>query len=526
MDENPDGPKRNYPAEAIKPQRISKRKRAKKQAERLFYICLFLALFAHLTNPFTWFSVVKDPYEITSGPKNQFILTQKFPIYVTQNILYKAIAEAKSGWHILINRLRGGPKTETATLDQIIREIHTKRFNPNEPYLISGDHFSVFYPRSLGIFYNTLLDPRTALDEADWYNRQALYLKTTAYALSVFEKTSRLATTIVPIGPNGVTVLNIFAPPSDTLYSLLYALSMLTDGTMITDLYPFGKKMPPALSTQNATEILLQDHRQSLQKHLKEYTESVYDEQTGLVRSSVVLSGTKDSVIRHEAFYDNVVLWATLKLASELDLVDHDETFLSELKQRIISKYWDNEHGYFREDFSPWNEHRSDTYSSDWLIALMTGFLSPDNPEDVTYITRSISYIIRQEIHKPFALRYQSKKTDGRLHTIVGMFAPSYGTTAIWSHWGMEYTKALLRLYAVTCEQSYLAEAKYTIEQYTENMETYRGFPEVYTEEGALFSQTLYTSVRGTGWVVNFEQASAMLAWTEEEIVNQCANRL
>lgn len=515
----------DYTTLAYKRRDKGKRRRARKQAERFFYLCLLLALFAHLTNPFTLLSVVKDPYVISFNHDQQLVLTKKIPIYVTQNIVYRSIAEAKSGWHILINRLRGGPKTQSASADRIIREIHQKRFNPNEPYLISGDHFSVFYPRSLGIFYNTLLDERTTLDEADWFNRQAIYLKSTAYALSVYDKTDQLSTTIVPIGPNGVTTLNIFSPPSDTLYSLLYALTVLKNNTVLTRLYPFRTDASYNPTTGKAAEQMLKDYGEMLQNHIKTYTDSVYDSEKGLIKSGVVLSGTKDSVIRHDSFYDNVIFWATQKLASDLGLVHHDSKFLTELKDRIIGKYWDDSGGFFREDFSDWNNSQSDNYSSDWLITLMTGFLSPDNPDDLPYIMKSISYIQENGINKPFALRYQKDTSSEKIHTIVKIFAPSYGTTAIWSNWGMEYIKTLLQLYRITCNQSYLTEADYNLKYYRNNMEKYRGFPEVYADSGEIFSQTLYTSVRGTGWVVNFEQASAMYEWTENEVRKQCGQK-
>lgn len=512
----------NYQAEVIKKHRAGKRKRAKRQVERLFYLCLFLALFAHLTNPFTWLSVVQDPFDVTNGAQNQLILTTVTPIYVSQNPVYRSIAELKSGWHIFINRFRGGPKTRATHAEQIIKEIHRKRFNPNYPYLISGDHFSVLYPRSLGIFYNALLDPRTALDETDWFNRQALYLKTTAYTLSVFEKTTRLSTTIVPIGPNGVTILNIFSPPSDTLYSLLYALTVLRDSDFIKQLYPFEREEGayPLRTTEAAGRLLL-EHEKSLTLYIKEYADTVLDPDTGLILSSAVLSGTKDSVIRHEAFYDNVIFWATQKLAMKLNLIPENEKYLADLKSRILSKYWDTSLGYFREDFSSWNISQNENYSSDWLIALMTGFLSPNNPDDLPYITKSVAYIAERGINKPFALRYQSDQHE-RLHPVVRMFAPSYGTTAIWSNWGMEYSKLLLQLYETTCSEQYLSEAEMNVNRYRENIEKYRGYPEVYTDSGNLFTETLYTSVRGTGWVVNFEQAEAMLEWTEKKVVKRC----
>ena len=57
-------------------------------------------------------------------------------------------------------------------LSQIIRTIHEERFSSNQRYCITGGHFRDLYVRNSGIFYNALLDPRIALDEDDWFQRE------------------------------------------------------------------------------------------------------------------------------------------------------------------------------------------------------------------------------------------------------------------------------------------------------------------------------------------------------------------
>jgi len=116
-------------------------------------------------------------------------------------------------------------------LDQIIKQTHDLRFGPNIPYIISGGHFSVFYARSLGIFYHPTMDPNLNSSQNDWQNRQIAYLKTLAFAMDSFESCGDLYTTVVPLGENSVTCINIYHYPSDTLYSLLFAFSQLLDNS-------------------------------------------------------------------------------------------------------------------------------------------------------------------------------------------------------------------------------------------------------------------------------------------------------
>lgn len=203
-------------------------------------VIVVVGLFSYLTNPFVKFSIVVDPYTQINFDQDSFVLSSSTNVIVQDDAFFRSLAQVKSFWHIFSSYIGGGQKAEQTSVDEIIAEIHGLRFQPDYPYLISGDHFSVLYPRSLGIFYHSTLDPRTALSDEDWQNRQHLYLKTTAYALQVYAQADRLSTTIVPVGPRSVALMNIYAPPSDTLYSLLYALWVMQRPQEFFSRYPFS----------------------------------------------------------------------------------------------------------------------------------------------------------------------------------------------------------------------------------------------------------------------------------------------
>lgn len=499
-----------------------KRKVRRRIAQTFLLILIPLALFSYLTNPFVRFSIIIDPYKKYEYVDGQVKLETDSALIVQDDAFFRRLAQLKSGWHIVENRFSRGGKAQQGSIDDIIREIHEVRFDPSEPYLISGDHFSQLYPRSLGIFYQTLLDPRTALDEQDWKNRQLIYLKTTAYALQAYEQSDRLSTTIVPIGPRSVVLVNYYAPPSDTLYSLLFALKVMQDSSELQVLYPFGEptvNSPYTLDISQQANTLFEQHKPTLQRYLTQYFDQVYDPKTGLVRKDILLSGTKDIAKRSSAFYDNVVFWRTMQLAQILGLSETNPAFLDQLKHRILAEFWLEDEGYFLEDLSE-KSIAEKYYSSDWLVALMTGFLDPRNPEDRPYIQRSVAYIQRNAIDQPFGLQYHPDIRKEQRYFVPGWVAPAYGATAIWSHWGMEYIKTLVRLAEITGDEIYLQQADVQLSAYTFNMKRYLGYPEVYTPQGDFFSQTFYKSVRRTGWVVNFEQARAMYEWVRENWQN------
>jgi len=488
----------------------------------LFGLLLLVAIFSYLTNPFVRFSVVSDPHNEIVLENDQFGLNLDESLILKDDAFFSNLAFVKSGWHIFSSKLAGGPKAQQATVDEIIAAIHQKRFDPEFPFIISGDHFSVLYPRSLGIFYHTILDPRTAINETDWRNRQLIYLKTVAYALEVYGQSDRLSTTIVPVGPRSVALMNIYAPPSDTLYSVLYGLQSLLSDSFLQENYPYEslETYVPEIQTRQAAELLLDRYRDDLRRHLNQFLRDVVDPATGLVKTDILLAGTKDMAKKESGFYDNVMVWKSKQLAQELGVVEENELELIELKQRIIDAFWLEEEGYFLEDLSE-RGIAEKYYSSDWLIAYQTGFLDPENEADLAYLERSVDYIQRNAIDQPFGVQYHSDPRRHQLYLWVRTFAPDYGSTAIWSNWGMEYTKLLAHLAQVTGEQLYINQADQQISSYAFNIKRYRGYPEVYNENGDFFSQRLYKSIRQTGWVVTFEQAREMVEWTEREMSGQ-----
>jgi hypothetical protein len=473
-------------------------------------IYITVGIASHLTNPFTRYTIVRMPFQTSVGDDGQLQLVEEGGLRLRKNRLYGVFVWLKSGYHIVQNVYTGGKPSKAETLNEVISDIHKLRFDPNEPYIISGDHFSTLYIRSLGIFYHTLLDPRTALNDEDWINRQKIYLQTTAYALDVFKDSDRLSTTIVPVGVNSVSLMNVYSTPSDTLYSLLYALDTMMSSSTLENIYPMKTLPKYQLQTQHAALALLNANRTDLQRHYKTYLDTVVDPETTLVRKDILLSGTKDIAKRESAFYDNIMLWKTHQLAQKLNLTESNPAQLEQLKQKILSTYWSPEMGCFLEDQSQEAiDHKY--YSSDWLIILKTGFLDPFQDTDRKYYIDCVSYIQKERIDQPFGLKYQQEIRKHRLHNIVRMTAPEYGSTTIWSNWGMEYIKLLVLLSETTQQPEYLKHAEQQLNSYTDKIVEYGCYPEVYDGHGRMFKNFLYKSVCQTGWVVTYEQAKAMI---------------
>lgn len=472
---------------------------------------LLLVLFAAawLTNPFRRLTVVRRSYTARLEQDAIRTVNQNHKIRVRNAPWWRGFAWAKQGVHVLESRYLSSPRSGGKTVPAIIRDIHRLRYDPSKLLLISGDHFSPLFVRNLGVFYYPMLDDRIVSGKQDWHNRQLIYLQTVAWALGVYHRSPRLTTTIVSTSRYGATCINFYAYPSDTLYGMLYALAVLS-----------GKERPRPcnygsaqhkLNSQAAAKVLLNEYRQTLQRLYAQYRQTVYDEQTGLIKQDLHLSGAKDITRRYCAFYDNVIFWKTTQLAMQLGLIEQDKAFLAELKRRILKTFWLPKAKYFLEDLSDEGVKRQ-YYSSDWLVVLFTGFLDPAKQSEQPYFLGCLDYIERHGIAKPFAIKYQQDRRAHRQFAAVRLAVASYGGDSIWSFWGMEYIKLLLALHKSTGDSVYLQQADQHIAQYKRAMLRDGGFPEVYDQHGRMLKTPLYRSIRQTGWVIGFEQVLAMRA--------------
>lgn len=466
-----------------------------------------LILGTYLTDPFSRFSIIRTPYQakIVDGAIES--INNNRNIIVSQQLPLKAFAVLKNGLNIVSSRWHKRASSEATTLRGIIDDIYALRFNPGKLLLTSGDHFSALFVRNLGVFYYPTLDRSLPANETTWHGRQIVYLQTLAYALGVFAKQDTLTTTIVPTGRHRATCINFYAYPSDTLYGMLYALAALL-GKETARPSNYTRNVHD-LDTAPAAKLLLKTYRPSLHDHTIRYRETVFDETTGLIHKDITMSGAKDITKRVCSFYDNVVFWKTMSLAMDLGLVPHDARFLNDLKTRILDTFWLEDAGYFLEDLSE-EGLAHHYYSSDWLIVLATGFLSPTKENERHYFERSIDYIQRMKIDQPFALKYQHETRAHRQFLAVRLAVASYGGDSIWSFWGMEYIKSLLLLHRATGHDTYLEAADYHIDQYKKTMKRDKGFPEVYDHNGKLLETPLYRSIRQTGWVIGFDQVLEM----------------
>ncbi len=488
---------------------------------RVFLFICSLGLFFGLAfikatenDPFHVNSEIGNPFRVVLDQDGDLTLIQDDEIKIREGNFIDSFEDTIiRGVKILKTSLSGMNSSE-GDLDLIIRDIYKERIDSENIYVITGGHFSDLYIRNLGIFFNTILDKRTAASSKDWMNRQKIAIKTLALDMEALRQLdTELPTTLSPVGKNKFITANVHTKPSDSMFAIVYTLRALTDPDFISDIYPIGTNLDPddstfsdyTLQTIETGNFMISSYEENIRKGLKDYYKRVYDTDTGLVSKDFHLSSAKDAVKRKSSFYDNVILWATMKYAVELGILVDSYNF-DEWRERIILNFWDEERGIFIDDLSDY-AIKNGAFSGDSLIVLQTRFLDRTIPEDRSKLQRITKYIQKHGFDYPMPLRYGDNKAE--VHLPVALFAPDYQTNdTIWSHWGMEYIKLL-----------YLSErdedkerARYFLEEYKKRMIKYGGYPELYDKEGNFFeSGIFYKAVLKTGWVVNFEQAQKMI---------------
>lgn len=375
------------------------------------------------------------------------------------------------------------------SFDEIYRSICKSRFNPSSPYLTSGDHFSSFYPRNLGIFYSSALNPTTSCDLADYKNRIAIYLNSLSFALEFYEG-HELTTTIIPVFNKYFFPSNIYKKPVDTLLSILISFDLL-----INPQNHYSTKEHIVFEEQLSGRYLAHELLSKHKKRLKELTFDLLahlNQRTGLVNEKLSLSGVRDGLLRNGSLYENSAIYKTVKLALELEIIDKLDLaqyeYPENIKNQIIKTYY--KEGKWKESIN------NNSISADCLCLWEFGVLDRDDEKLIVLVNQL------QELITPHGILY-SNHSDYKIFWVVKYFAPIYMTKTVWSHWTTEYLDLIFEI-KDKLPNEYYTKCQEIIINIRQKCVEYQGYPELYRENGQIYKNIFYSSILKTGWIVNF----------------------
>ncbi|HSW89205.1 MAG TPA: hypothetical protein VLG12_08630 [Candidatus Saccharimonadales bacterium] len=441
------------------------------------------------------------PFSTSIDNKKQIQIKQNYPIHFLHPKVTNFFIFLQAGIRIINAKKK--EKKLSGSEKEIIQKIHHIRYADENSYVTTGGHFSQLYVRNLGIFLNALLDPRIPSSEEDWVKRQSIALRTIALDLEVFRKSKKAYTTIVHVGKHFYSAMNMYTEPSDSLFGIVYTLCALQDKSFIPSLFPAPDNKQQLLQTKAAAQKLIQQHTETLRALIKDYKSRAIDSKTGLIKKDIYLASARDGIKRQSSFYDNVICWSTFYLAEKLHLIALSEKELLSWKEHIIATFWDEEEGIFLDDVSQ-ESKREKRFSADAFIVTSSSFFDIKNKNDMKKLQQMTAYVQKNELDKPFPLAYSKDNHLSKLYWPVRFGAPAYMGKSIWSHWGMEYIKALILI-------GKSVEAKKYLLLYKENIEHYGGYPELYDPHGKIYTTLFYRGVLHNSWVINYEQAKMML---------------
>lgn len=396
--------------------------------------------------------------------------------------------------------------------DQIHEKISKQRFNPRHPYLTSGDHFSSFYPRNLGLFYSYSLIPNNTINITDYQNRLSTYLNSLHFCLGFFEN-RKPTTTIVPIFRSYFYSANIYREPSDTLLSIFLSFDRLINPQDNSyENSDSGYKISQEQAQKYAL-TLLDEFKLDLYGKVLDLLGKINIEES-LLDNKYSFSGIRDGIIRNQCFYDNVCLWKTLDLAIKLDIVSENELegfeTLATIKSSIINTFvvdgviYDKSKNIEVVD-NPLN------LSADFLVAYSTGFFNTKEKLDSQVLIATIKRFEKYSLIHKLGIQY-SKENSKYTQWAVKLVCPSYMGKSIWSHWSVELGMVCLDLIKNQSENKispndigYLTGIAQNIYSSTnQKIVQYQGYPELYNLNGVIFANFFYSSILQTGWIVNF----------------------
>jgi len=395
------------------------------------------------------------------------------------------------------------PKLKSDKYPDIYTSIVRRRFHVKSPYLISGDHFSSFYPRNLGFFYSKALDPATSIDLRDYQDRLTMYLRSLTFGLDFFEQ-NELTTTVQPIFRHYFFGQKIYSKPADTLCSLLLAFDFLIhphDHNFVA--HKSAWKHAQKLAKREALE-LLKRYRHVLRMRALEIL-PLFNSNLGIIDIQHSLSGIRDCITRRSSFYENVAMWKTLVLSlryhilDEADLDKHHHP--RRLKERILELFLHNTLIY--NDLQE-AEELLDNASADFLVAYSLGFLSVKKKAERTILYNMVQWFSHEDLISDIGIFY-SRKNPKRMNVATFVAAPDYMGRTVWSHWTTEFCSLLLDLAAFRENRNLADTANHILVSMMKKIRKYKGYPELYDQKGKLYETWLYASLVKTGWIVNYE---------------------
>lgn len=327
------------------------------------------------------------------------------------------------------------------TADEICRQIIEDCWNGHY-FQTSKGNFSQFWTRDFGWCTSSLIK----------LGYQQKVLQTLRYAMNRFRDDNKITTTITPNGK-----------PYDFPYEAVDSLPWLVHSLRVAKFNYY-------------------DYHEFLSEQVKKYFERFIDPQTGLVKKELPVSSMKDFAVRESSCYDNCLVALLARNLKQMKIDNPFENY--DYEELILDYFWNGR--YFYDDLKKHNYVAGDAN----IFPFITGVVTDKNK-----LRLAIKAIQSEGLDKPFPLRY-TKSREKINFTWQEMLMRDYESDTVWTHMGLLYIKLV--------QQMDPGKAKEYKAKYTERIEKYHNFLEVFFSGGKPYKNMFYFSDSGMLWAANY----------------------
>lgn len=329
----------------------------------------------------------------------------------------------------------------------ILKQLYTGYF-----YQTSLGNYPHFYSRDFGMVAASLIS----------LGKQKEVVSTLDYALTQYEEYGSIKTFITIFG-KPVDFPNVYSP--DSFAYILYALSLSKDKKLIKKFSSF------------------------LQKELDKFYSLVVDKKNGLPIRKKHFGGMRDYSKRDASCYDAVMCAVVQREAQTLGLKLPFKKY--NYKKLLVDNYWTG--SYFKDDLS------TDSLTADaniypfWLDVIT----------DKKLLEKTVKSMRKAKLDKPFPVRYVSSNKQKGKTIFTEFLVKDWESTAIWPMSALPYIDIVSRVDKL--------KAAYYLSQYTEQIEKYKTFIEVYTKKGVPYKSLFFSADEGMIWCANYLHLDKLL---------------
>jgi len=322
---------------------------------------------------------------------------------------------------------------------KIVRECFNGRY-----FQVSAGHFCEFYSRDFGWCIDSLL-------KLGWKKE---VLKTLSYALEVFSKSKRTATTISPSGKP-------FDFPFYAPDSLAYIIRSLARANALS---------------------LVRKHKEFLNNEIGKFFRIVIDKDTGLVRKEKYFSSMKDYALRKSSCYDNVMAAVLAENAKKLGLNNPFKGF--RYSKLIRDNFWTG--SYFLDDLSGNKQVAGDANVFPFWLKVFSS---------KKMLKAAVSSMQSAGLDDPFPLRYTASRENGNF-LLKELLVQNYEGNTIWTHMGPLFISLVKKI----DKENF----RHYRSQYKNLIEKHCNYLEVFSPKGLPYHTPFYYSDESMLWAANF----------------------